>query len=79
MKGASLCQPQGQTRIASIIFGIVLAMRSIHSRRDIHRDLTLDNHLLDSDWNVRVGDFVHSFYSNVPVLPKSNDASPNQV
>jgi serine/threonine protein kinase len=54
-------------------------MRYLHSLCVIHRDLTLDNHLVDSDWNVRVGDFGHSLCSNAPVIPKRNDASPNQV
>jgi serine/threonine protein kinase len=58
-ENGNLCQLSGSTRIMKIIAGIVLAMRSIHSRGIIHRNLTPDNILLDLDWNVRICDFRH--------------------
>jgi serine/threonine protein kinase len=45
------------TKIAKIIAGIALAMRYVHSKGVIHRNLTPDNILLDWDWNVRIADF----------------------
>jgi hypothetical protein len=50
----------GANRIAKVIVGIAVAMRFVHSRGIIHRDLRPDNILLDFDWNVRIGDFGHS-------------------
>jgi TPR repeat protein len=50
----------GETRIAKIITGVALAMRFVHSRGAIHRDLTPANILLDWDWAVRIADFGRS-------------------
>jgi TPR repeat protein len=50
----------GETRIAIIVTGIVLAMRYLHWRGIIHRDLKPANILVDWDWIVRIGDFSHS-------------------
>jgi serine/threonine protein kinase len=54
-----------------IICGIVLAMRFIHDRGVIHRDLRPDNILLDWDWNwnVRIADFWHSISLDDPHIP----------
>jgi serine/threonine protein kinase len=56
-RGGEMCQLRGETRVARIIVGIVLAMRYLHSQRVIHCNLIPDNILLDWDWNVRIGDF----------------------
>jgi serine/threonine protein kinase len=48
---------RGPNRIARIVVGIVIAMRYLHSRGVVHRDLKPDNVLLDWDWNVRIADF----------------------
>jgi TPR repeat protein len=56
----SKCNLSGANRITRIIVGIALAMRFIHSKNVIHRDLKPDKILLDWDWNVRIADFGHS-------------------
>jgi serine/threonine protein kinase len=50
----------GETRTATIIAGIVLAMRYLHSRDIIHHDLNPGSVFVDWDWIVRIGDFSHS-------------------
>jgi serine/threonine-protein kinase len=46
------------------IVGIALAMRYLHSRGLIRRDLRPDNILLDGDWNVKVANFGHSVWTD---------------
>jgi serine/threonine protein kinase len=67
------CLLRGETRIARIIVGIVLAMRYIHSQRVIHCDLNPDNILLDCNWNVRIADFGHSISPDEPAVPTPDD------
>jgi hypothetical protein len=50
----------GETRIAIIVVGIVLAMRYLHSRGIIHRDLNPGHIFVDWDWIIRIGEFSHS-------------------
>jgi serine/threonine protein kinase len=50
----------GETRVAIIVVGIVLAMRYLHSCNIIHRDLKPANIFVDWDWIIRIGDFSHS-------------------
>jgi TPR repeat protein/serine/threonine protein kinase len=57
------------TKIAKIIAGIVLAMRYIHSKGVIHRNLTPDNILLDCNWKVRIADFGRSTLTNTIIPP----------
>jgi serine/threonine protein kinase len=59
-ENGDLCPLSGSTRIMRIIAGTVLAMRFVHSRDVIHRNLTPENILLDLDWNVRICDFARS-------------------
>jgi serine/threonine protein kinase len=49
----------GDTKIAIITAGIVLGMQHLNSRGFIHRNLKLDCILLDWNWLVRIGDFIH--------------------
>jgi serine/threonine protein kinase len=56
-------------KIARIIVGVALAMRFLHSRGFIHRDLKPDNILLDWDWNVRIADFGQSISLTNPEIP----------
>jgi serine/threonine protein kinase len=65
-ENGDLCQLSDSTRIMRIITGIALAMRFIHSRGIIHRNLMPDNILLDWDWNVRICDFARSVSTNQP-------------
>jgi serine/threonine protein kinase len=59
----------GANRIARIIVGIALAMRFLHSRGVIHRDLNPGNVLLDRDWTVRIADFGQSILLINPEIP----------
>jgi serine/threonine protein kinase len=59
----------GANKIARIIVGIALAMRFIHSRGFIHRDLKPDNILLDWNWDVRIADFGQSISLTNPNSP----------
>jgi serine/threonine protein kinase len=54
-------------RITKVIVGIALAMRFVHSRGVIHRDLKPNNILLDWDWKVRIADFGHSTSPENPI------------
>jgi TPR repeat protein len=60
-------------RIAKVIAGIALAMRFVHSRGVIHRDLNPDNILLDWDWTVRIADFGRSSSLDAPPLIRSDE------
>jgi serine/threonine protein kinase len=46
-ENAELSQLRGETRVATIIVGIVLAMQYLHSQQVIQRNLTADNILFD--------------------------------
>jgi hypothetical protein len=72
-----MCRLGGETRIARIIVGIVLAMRYIHSQRVIHCNLNPDNILLDWDWNVRIGDFGFSISPNERAIPSDGQIWPS--
>jgi TPR repeat protein len=64
---------RGANRIARIAVGIALAMRYLHARGVVHRDLTPDNVLLDWDWNPRIADFGHSLLRGAPEIPSFGD------
>jgi serine/threonine protein kinase len=66
----------GANRIAKVIAGIALAMRFVHSRGIIHRDLRPDDILLDWDWKVRIADFGHSSTPDSPIDPNQTSAWP---
>jgi serine/threonine protein kinase len=61
----------GDTRIATIIAGIVLGMRYLHSRGFVHHDLKPDSILLDWNWLVRIKDFSHNVFLGEPQQPSS--------
>jgi TPR repeat protein len=54
----------GDTRVAIVVAGIVLAMRYLHWKGIIHCDLTPDNILVDWDWLVRIGGFGRSLWAD---------------
>jgi hypothetical protein len=72
-KGSESPHLERETRIARIIVGIVLAMRYVHSRAVIHRNLTPDNIMLDWEWNIRLGDFGNSTSPNAPGISTPAD------
>jgi hypothetical protein len=53
-------QLQGETRVAKIIVGIVLAMRYLHSQEVIQCNLNADNVLPHLDWNISIAAFGYS-------------------
>jgi TPR repeat protein len=65
----------GPNRITKVIIGIALAMRFLHSRDIIHRDLTPKNILLDWNWNVQIADFGRSSSPHKPDLPSLTDSN----
>jgi serine/threonine-protein kinase len=67
-----MCQLQGETRIAKVIVGIVLAMRYLHSMGVIHCDLNPNNILLDLDWNIRIAGFGHHIFPHELVIPNDS-------
>jgi serine/threonine protein kinase len=77
-RGAEMCKLRGETRIARIIVGIVLAMRYIHSQRLIHRDLTPDNIRLDWNWHVHISNFKNSIFSNESNLRSLTECYDNE-
>jgi serine/threonine protein kinase len=56
-------------RIAKIIAGVALAMRFLHRRDVVHRDLTPENILLDWDWTVKIADFGGSVSRDEQAVP----------
>jgi serine/threonine protein kinase len=66
---------RGPNRIAKVVAGIALAMRFVHSRGVIHRDLSPENVLLDWDWSVRIADFGHSTALATRECPDGNALS----
>jgi hypothetical protein len=71
-EGIQMCQLRGETRIAKVIVGIVLAMRYIHSMGVIHCGLNRNNILLDLDWNIRIAGFGHSLSPHESVIPNDD-------
>jgi serine/threonine protein kinase len=64
---------RGPTAIARISPGIALAMCYVHSQSVIHCNLTPDNILLDSNWNVPIADFRHSISAHeLPLSPPTD-------
>jgi TPR repeat protein len=63
----------GETRIAMIVTGIVLAMRYLHSRGIIHRDLKPESVFVDWDWIVRIGNFGNSILSGESLQKDTSD------
>jgi TPR repeat protein len=71
------CPLRGANRITKVIVGIALAMRFVHSRHLIHRDLKPDNILLDWDWTVKIADFGQSSAPDNPDIPPLPHFNPN--
>jgi serine/threonine protein kinase len=53
------------TFVTKAIVGIALAMRFIHARREVHRDLRLVNLVVDSKKEVRISDFGSGVYTEL--------------
>jgi serine/threonine protein kinase len=60
------CCLSNAKRIAKVVAGIALAMRFVHSRGIIHRNLKPANILLDWDWTVRITGFGQSIAPDNP-------------
>jgi TPR repeat protein len=78
-KGSNQMGLNDVTRIVRIIVGIALAMRYLHSRGVIHRNLNPDNILFDWDWKVKICDFGHSTFPSelTSSSPPGADSIPN--
>jgi serine/threonine protein kinase len=76
-EGALRCQLRRETQVAESIVGIILAMRYLHSRNVVHRDLRPDNMLLDWAWTVRLCDFGYSLYAREPCFTSLSNSHPN--
>jgi serine/threonine protein kinase len=73
------CRWRGPNRTAKakIVAGIALAMRAVHARRVVYRDLKPQNILLDWDWSVRIAGFGRSTAPGVP--ERRSPASPEAL
>ncbi len=57
------CGPIPETRARKIFVQLLGAIKYIHSKGIVHRDIKLENIFLDTDGNVKIGDFSHAAYS----------------
>ncbi|CBH16967.1 protein kinase, putative [Trypanosoma brucei gambiense DAL972] len=66
--------PLNERMAASYMFDLFLALRYLHNRNIVHRDVKVENMALDSENRVRLID-----YGFCEVLRRSGDANPNGV
>jgi serine/threonine protein kinase len=57
------CGPIPETRARKIFVQLLGGIKYIHSKGIVHRDIKLENIFLDTDGNVKIGDFSHAAYS----------------